>query len=219
MSGVRSTAGRTAGFRYAYGAEPLHLLAVLASFALAGYAFLRIFENPSTGQVLLWLGLAVIAHDFIALPLYSAFARIAEIGARATVRPRRRALLALNHVRAPAFGSLLLLVVYFPLIFEVAESNYRLTTGLGTDRYLGNWLAITGVLFAVSGLHLAWQLRRGDDRGTPVAARSESGDAARGEGVGLGWRIAARVTLAALALLTLWVVAIALFGLFENFPL
>ena len=36
-----------ARFRSLYGDSPLHLLAVLASFAIAGYAFLRIVENPS----------------------------------------------------------------------------------------------------------------------------------------------------------------------------
>ena len=36
-----------ARFRSLYGASPLHLLAVIASFAIAGYGFLRIFDSPS----------------------------------------------------------------------------------------------------------------------------------------------------------------------------
>ena len=67
-----------ARFRSAYGDSPLHLLAVLASFAIAGYAFLRIVENPSALGTLVWFGGAAVAHDLIAFPLYSALNLIAH---------------------------------------------------------------------------------------------------------------------------------------------
>ena len=70
-------------------------------------------------------------------------------------RRGRRALLTLNHIRIPAaFSALLLQLISFPLIFQIDEPRYELTTGLDLDRYLGNWLLITAVMFA--GLrHLA----------------------------------------------------------------
>lgn len=199
-------------FRYEYGAEPLHLLATVASLAVAGYAFLRIFENPGTGAVLLWMGGAVVAHDLIALPLYSALLRVAEEGAEAAVRPRRRALLALNHVRIPAALSLLLLAVSLGLILGLDEQRYQLTTGLDTDRYLGNWLLITAALFAASGLAYALKLRRGGTRtallGATPAPRTPPPSASRRP-----LRIGARLLLVLGALLSAWLAALAAYGL------
>ena len=209
-------------FRYEYGAEPLHLIATLASLAGAGYAFVRIFENPGTGAVLLWFGAAVVLNDLLALPLYSLLGRIAEETAELSVRPRRRMLLTLNHVRIPAGFSLLLLLVSFPLILGLDRSGYESTTGLDTDRYLGNWLAITAVLFAASGLHYALQLRR-RNVDAPMLRVPERRAAAAAEPpaqapVGRGWRVASRVTLGLLALLGLWVAAAAIVGLLTSFP-
>jgi hypothetical protein len=217
----RHDASRAERFRYEYGAGPLHLIAVLASLALALYAILRIFEIPSTGGILLWMGLAIIAHDFIALPLYSLFLRVAEEGVDASVRPRRRALLTLNHIRIPAAFSLLLLLISFPLVLQLDEPRYELTTGLDLDRFLGNWLLITAVLFGVSGLLLALKLRtRAANR--PMAAAPSAVPRQEPSGktdAPLVLRIGAKVTLGGLALLTLFVAALAIYGLFESFPL
>ena len=211
-------------FRYEYGAGPLHLIAVLSSLALVLYAILRIFEIPSTGGILLWMGLAIIAHDFIALPLYSLFLRVAEEGVDAGVRPRRRALLTLNHIRIPAAMSLLLLLISFPLVFQLDEPRYELTTGLDLDRFLGNWLLITAVLFGVSGILLALKIRtRGQNRPmvpappprTPTAEEEVEGPV----DAPLALRIGARITLGALGALTLYVIALAIYGVFESFPI
>lgn len=197
-------------FRFEYGAKPLHLLATVASLAVAGYAFLRIFENPGTGAVLLWLAGAVVAHDLIALPLYSALLRVAEEGAEATVRPRRRALLTLNHVRIPAALSLLLLAVSLGLILELDQRRYELTTGLDTDRYLGNWLLITAALFAASGLSYALKLRRGEPRWPQGGRRLAPQGPPPSSGRPL--RIGARLVLVVGALLAAWLAALAAYG-------
>ena len=42
-------------FRYEYGAQPLHLIAVVASPLLCGYALLRVGGIPGGGRVLIWL--------------------------------------------------------------------------------------------------------------------------------------------------------------------
>jgi hypothetical protein len=218
----KQDATRAERFRYEYGAGPLHLIAVLASLALVLYAILRIFEIPSTGGILLWMGLAIVAHDFIALPLYSLFLRVAEEGVDAGVRPRRRALLTLNHIRIPAAFSLLLLLISFPLVFQLDEPRYELTTGLDLDRFLGNWLLITAVLFGVSGLLLALKLRtRGANRPMAAVPSAEVSSAEPSEEVEapLVFRIGAKLSLAGLALLTLFVAALAIYGVFESFPL
>jgi len=81
-------------FRYEYGSGPLHALGLAASFALTGYAVLRIAGGPSPLSVLLWFVAAIVAHDLVLLPLYSSIDRI---GAR-VLRPARspRAISPLN---------------------------------------------------------------------------------------------------------------------------
>jgi len=215
-------ASRAERFRWEYGAGPLHLIAVLASLAIALYAILRIFEIPSTGGIVLWMGLAIVVHDLIAWPLYTLLMRIAEEGIDATVRPRRRALLTLNHIRIPAAFSLALLLISFPLVFAIDEPYYAATTGLDLDRYLGNWLLISGVMFAVSGLMLALKLRSRAAHRPLVHARERraTGAAAAGPAAAprpLVW--AARATLLVGALFAAWVVALAIYGVIESFPI
>ena len=203
-------------FRYEYGAEPLHLLAIAASLLIATYAFVRIFQIPSTLTILVWFGACVVGHDFIALPLHSVLSRIAEETTGLAVRPRRRMLLTLNHIRIPAALSLLLLLIYFPLIFAVAAPRYRATTDMGLDRYLTNWLLISGVLFLVSGLLYAIRLRRTDHDAPMVQPATET--TLNPDAPGLAWRIGAKLTLALLGLLGLWVAALLIVGLISNFP-
>ena len=62
----------------------------------------------------------------------------------------------------------------------IDEARYQLTTGLDLDRYLGNWLLITAVLFAVSGLHYALKLRGGRAE-RPMIVRASSRAEARAE--------------------------------------
>lgn len=146
-------------FRRNYGAEPLHLLAALASFALVAYAFVRIFQRPETVGWLVWLGAAVVAHDFVLFWLYRGLNRIASRSARPVDADRRR-LSALNHVRVPVFLSGLLFLVWFPLILSLAPASYRSATDLLPEPYLERWLLITAALFLGSALAYAVRVRR-----------------------------------------------------------
>jgi hypothetical protein len=151
-----------ARFRSAYGDSPLHLLAVLASFSIAGYAFLRIVESPSALGTLAWFGAAAVAHDLIAFPLYSALNLIAHRsieGPEDTWEERRRVPL-INHVRIPAFLAALALLMFFPLILGLDSSNYERDTGLSPDLFLTRWLGLCAALFLGSGLIYAVRLRR-----------------------------------------------------------
>lgn len=204
-------------FRYEYGAEPLHLLATVASLAVFAYALLRILELPAAAGILLWLGGAIVAHDLIALPLYSALLRVAEGGAELAIRPRRRALLTLNAVRIPAALSLLLLLISFPLVFRLDARGYELTTGLDPDRYLGSWLLLTAVLFAASGLLAAIRLR-GKRARRPMSVEESRPAPPRGFPKG-AIVVVARGVVVVGALLALWVAALAVYGLLNSFPL
>jgi hypothetical protein len=153
-----------------YGSGPLHLLVLIASFALTGYAMVRLFAvQPWT--VAIWFVGAAVLHDLVLLPLYS----LADLSARSVLRHRatdRPTVPWINYLRVPAFLSSLLLVVWFPLVLRLAVP-YPGDTGLSYDVYLGRWLAITGVLFAASAAAFAVRLRRvrrtGGGEGRPAA--------------------------------------------------
>lgn len=149
-------------FRKAYGASPLHLLAVLASLAIVGYGFFMIFQAPAPESTLLFFGLAIIAHDMIAFPLYSGLNLIAgkslgkdEVDAAGSGR-----VAAKNYVRIPFVLSAFCFVIFFPLILGLSSERYELSTGLDADVFLGRWLGICAVLFTGSAILYAIRLRR-----------------------------------------------------------
>ncbi|MEU4931921.1 hypothetical protein AB0G54_36375 [Streptomyces yokosukanensis] len=140
-----------------YGSGPLHLLVLVASFALTGYAMVRLFA-VRPWEVAIWFVGAAILHDLILLPLYS----LADLSALSVLRHRAAdgpRVPWINHLRVPAFLSGLLLLVWFPLVFRLAVP-YPGDTALSDSVYLGRWLAITGVLFAASAVVFAVRLRR-----------------------------------------------------------
>ncbi|MGD1221463.1 hypothetical protein AB9Q10_23915 [Streptomyces krungchingensis] len=148
-----------------YGSGPLHLLVLIASFALTGYAMVRLFAVRPL-EVAIWFVGAAILHDLILLPLYS----LADLSALSVLRHRTAdgpAVAWINYLRVPAFLSGLLLLVWFPLVFRLAVP-YPGDTGLSDSVYLGRWLAITGVLFVASAAAFAIRLRR--------ARRADRGD-------------------------------------------
>ena len=145
------------GFRDRYGAAPLHLIAVIASLAVAGYALLEVAERPAPVNFAIWFGLAIVAHDLIAFPLYSLLDAIAG---RALVPGGESERLALNHLRVPALLSGLTLIVWFPLVLRLAGDQFEQATGMTADPYLGRWLLLTALLFGGSGVVLAFRLRR-----------------------------------------------------------
>ncbi|GGS98096.1 lipoprotein [Streptomyces tanashiensis] len=140
-------------FRRRYGASPLHLLLVLASFALAAYAGVRLLKGDTLG-VALWFVGAALLHDLVLLPLYVVTDRAAQrlfrekagVGEGAP-RP------SVNYVRVPVFVSGLLLLVWWPLILGRVD-HYTAYTGLPADGFLGRWLLITAALFVASAATL-----------------------------------------------------------------
>jgi hypothetical protein len=172
-------------FRSLYGEPPLHLLILLASFALCGYAAARLLAGDWFA-VAEWFAGAALIHDLLLVPLYGGSdwllhkalgsGRCGRAGrppadggppaARDAVRHAAR-LAVVNHVRVPAFVSLLLLLVYWPSISQDAGARYRADTLLSADVFLGRWLLVTAVLFAASGLLLGLRLLRARPARTP----------------------------------------------------
>jgi hypothetical protein len=144
-------------FRALYGAGPLHLLALLASFAIAGAAVVGWFERPrDVESVLLWFAAAIVLHDVVVLPLYSVLDRIAFGGFRRRVdgapRPALRGRVnPTPYLRIPAILSGLLLTVFFPVILGLGSQTELSASGIVESGYLARWLLATGGLFAGSG--------------------------------------------------------------------
>ncbi|MEU0601984.1 hypothetical protein ABZ484_27650 [Streptomyces sp. NPDC006393] len=151
-------------FHVLYGEPWWHLVALLASFALCGYAMAQLLAGDWWGVVQWAVGAAVI-HDLVAVPLYGSADWLLHRAVRAG-RPRSpRRIAVVNHIRIPAFVSLILLLVYWPLISMDSGAQFRTATLLDPGVFRSRWLTVTAVLFGLSGLHLAFRLWR--DRGDP----------------------------------------------------
>ncbi|WP_327727461.1 hypothetical protein OG250_09895 [Streptomyces sp. NBC_00487] len=162
--------------------SPLQLLLLACSFALAGYAGVRLLADDWF-EVALWFVGAAVVHDLVLLPLYAAADRalvrtvasaghgtVASAGHRvgappAPARQRGRA----AYVRVPAALSGLLLVVWFPLISGRVADRYESATALSASGFLARWLLITALLFGGSALLLVVRLRRATKERPPVA--------------------------------------------------
>ena len=125
-----------------YGASPLHLLAHLALLPLAGWALLQILDLDTARTILLWFLGAVILHDLVLLPAYSALDRLARTATRG----------AINYVRVPAAIWLLLGLVFYPVIAGRGDAAFHRVSGLHFEGYLARWLLAGAVLFIGSGL-------------------------------------------------------------------
>ncbi|OBI80771.1 hypothetical protein [Mycobacterium sp. 1245805.9] len=148
-------------FGTVYGSGPLHLLTMLSGFALLGYV-LATFKpatlwNSGTWwqSIAVWLAAAVIAHDLLLFPLYA----LADRALFARARPsRERNVSARNHIRVPALGAGLTLLIFLPGIIEQGAPTYRAATGQTQEPFLGRWLLLTAAMFAVSAVCYAARL-------------------------------------------------------------
>jgi hypothetical protein len=137
--------------------ESIQVLALLASFVVAGYAGIRLLAGNPVGVGTWFIGSAV-GHDLLLFPLY------AGVDAALVVLLRRRPALAtvggvrwLNYLRVPAVVSGVLLLVWFPLILRL-PTVIEDASGLPAPPLLRHWLGVTAFLFAISGAVLAARL-------------------------------------------------------------
>jgi hypothetical protein len=140
--------------------EGVQLLALLASFVVAGYAGVRLLTGNVIGTGAWFVGSAVV-HDLVLFPLYAGVDAALVLLLRhhpewATVAGVRW----LNYLRVPAMVSGLLLLVWSPLILRVSNGAYHAASGLSAQPFLARWIAVTAVLFAISAATLVAQTMR-----------------------------------------------------------
>ena len=149
-SPTATTSGWRRRFVALYGARPWHLLTLLASFALTGYALSRLLDDASSiVQIAIWFVASAVVWDVVLGP---ALALADRAGRPVLQRARVRGVSPLNHVRVPVLVSGLLLLVFAPLVFQRSEQRYQLKAGLVQDPYLDRWAVVTLALFALSAL-------------------------------------------------------------------
>ncbi len=152
-----------ASFRRHYGASPLHLVAFAAAIAVTGLAVKGWLDEPaiSIKYILIWFVGAIIAHDMIFLPLYSALDRLALAISRRrhgrTEVPRDGASGPARspgwvYVRVPLILSGMLLLVFGAEILREGNATFHVASGHTQDSYLSRYLIVVGALFLLSGL-------------------------------------------------------------------
>jgi len=161
-------------FHRRYGARPGHLALLLACFALAGYAASFLLGDPTLLTVLVWFVGAAVGHDLVLFPLYAGADRLLTTALARLPRPR---VPLVNHVRIPALGAGLTLLLFLPGIIRQGAATHLAATGLDQQPYLGRWLWLVAALFAASALVYGARLllTRPPDRdsGPPASAVPE----------------------------------------------
>ena len=127
------------------GASPAQLALLVACLGLAAYAAFFLLGDPALLRMLIWFAGAAVVHDLVLFPLYAAADRVLVVAARGRVP-------LVNHIRVPALGAGLALLMFWPGIVRQGEATHLAATGLDQAPYLGRWLALSAVLFGASAV-------------------------------------------------------------------
>lgn len=161
--------------RRLYGARLLHLAGLVAVVGVSAYAVVQVAGRPDFRAMAIWFLGAVILHDLVFLPAYSAVNGV--VASAGPVRRRgRRVLAVLNHLRAPVALAAVLFIIFYPSILQKSEGGLLGNAGYGTDPFLDRWVWASVALLAGSLLLLAVSLARSGSR----SERGPAGDRAQG---------------------------------------
>jgi hypothetical protein len=143
--------------------RPVVVLAHLVTIGAATWVLAQMFTArvaPQPLNLVLWLALGAVAHDFVLLPAYSLVDRLIRFVPRDAV----------NHVRVPLAVSGVLLLVWFPLVLDRQPSGYVNSLGHEPPDFLGRWLAVSGGIAALSAV--VYAVRRLKGPSTLTAGRA-----------------------------------------------
>jgi hypothetical protein len=153
--------GAPGRFRRIYGANPLHLLVLVACFALVGYVISLLgteqLWNPNVWwqSIGVWFVGAIVLHDMVLFPVYALADRSLGAGWRAVTgrAPKGTPVVPpVNYIRVPVMATALLFLLFFPGIIRQGKNSYLRATGLTQQPFLDRWLLLTAAFFGVSAL-------------------------------------------------------------------
>jgi hypothetical protein len=127
------------------GASPAQLACLVVCLGLGAYAAFFLLGDPALLRMLIWFAGAAVVHDLVLFPLYAAADRVLVAAARGRVP-------LVNHIRVPALGAGLALLMFWPGIVRQGGATHLAATGLDQAPYLGRWLVLCAVLFGVSAV-------------------------------------------------------------------
>jgi hypothetical protein len=127
------------------GASPAQFALLVVCLGVAAYAAFFLLGDPALLRMLIWFAGAAVVHDLVVFPLYAAADRVLVTAAGGRVP-------LINHIRVPALGAGLALLMFWPGIVRQGEDTHLAATGLDQEPYLGRWLALTALLFAASAV-------------------------------------------------------------------
>jgi hypothetical protein len=139
--------------RRRYGASPVHLLAHLVLLPLAVWAAWHALRSRGGRDVAEWFLAALVLHDLVGLPLYSALDRVAQ-------RARLRGVPVVNHLRFVAVVAGSSFLGFFPLILNNAGGSLHYLSGVTPSGYLARWLLLVAGTAVASAVVLAIRLAR-----------------------------------------------------------
>jgi hypothetical protein len=143
---------------------------LLLCIAVAGYAATIVLGDPSLPRMIGWFLAAVVLHDAVLLPLYSGADR-----ALVALAPRAR-VPVVNHVRVPALGAGLTLLLFLPGIIGQGGDVHRGATGLDQQPYPVRWLLLVAAMVVVSALVYAVRVLRSPHREQQVVDQQREPD-------------------------------------------
>ena len=139
-------------FRRLYGSGLGHLIAVLVCLAVAAGAVRIVAGDPAWPVMLVWFLAAVVLHDVVLFPLYTA----ADGAVRSVLRPagtrRRPRVPVVNHVRLPLLGAGLTFLLFLPGIVGQGGPTLRAASGLDQSPFLGRWLLLVAAMALASAV-------------------------------------------------------------------
>ena len=163
--------------RRRYGAHPLQLALLLASFVVAGYVIyvlgLRALWNPDAWwqSIAVWFVGAAVLHDLLLFPLYAAADRVlVTFFARPQPAGRRvRTVPVINFVRVPLLACGLVSLLFFPGVIRQGVGSYHRATGQTQEPFLRRWVILC-VVILLCGLAAYLVARVAAARRSPVGA-------------------------------------------------
>lgn len=140
-----------------YGAPWYHLVLHLALVGVLIWTITKVADIRAAGNVLAWFVAALILHDLILVPVYSALDSLAQRLDGRRARGRSSTVPLINYLRVPAVLSAMLFLGFPGLILGKSNGTLLFVSGETPSGYALRWALVCLAMFVISGV--IWALR------------------------------------------------------------